>query len=58
MALGRSRLEALVAAAPEDVAAGLHAPLALFEAAGFLVHQEPAVHPHDLALRDANLTGS
>ena len=40
------------------VAAGLRARLALFEAAGFLAHCGPAVHPHDLALRDANLTGS
>ena len=53
-----ARLEASVAAAPDDVAAGLRARLALFEAAGFLAHCGPAVHPHDLALRDANLTGS
>ena len=53
-----ARLEASVAAAPDDVAAGLRARLALFEAAGFLAHCGPAVHPHDLALRDAHLTGS
>ena len=53
-----ARLEASVAAAPDDVAAGLRARLALFEAAGFLAHCGPAVHPHDLALRDTNLTGS
>ena len=53
-----ARLEASVAAAPDDVAAGLRARLALFEAAGFLAHHGPAVHPHDLALRDAGLTGS
>ena len=29
------------------------ARLALFEAAGFLAHCGPAVHPHDLALREA-----
>jgi HTH DNA binding domain len=40
------------------VAAGLRARLALFEAAGFLAHHGPAVHPHDLALREAGLTGS
>ena len=55
---GIARLEASVAAAPDDLAAGLRARLALFEAAGFLAHCGPAVHPHDLALRDAHLTGS
>ena len=53
-----ARLEASVAASAPDVAAGLRARLALFEAAGFLAHHGPAVHPHDLALRDAGLTGS
>jgi HTH DNA binding domain len=53
-----ARLEASVAASPLDVAAGLRSRLALFEAAGFLAHHGPAVHPHDLALRDAGLTGS
>ena len=53
-----ARLEAAVAAAPDAVAAGLRARLALFEAAGFLAHCGSAVHPHDLALREANLTGS
>src|SRR5436305_15064431 len=53
-----ARLAASVAAAPEDVAAGLRARLALFEAAGYLAHHGAAVHPHDLALRAANLTGS
>ena len=33
-----ARLEAAVAAAPDAVAAGLRARLALFEAAGFLAH--------------------
>jgi hypothetical protein len=32
--------------------------VARLEAAGFLAHRGPAVHPHDLALRDANFTGS
>ena len=53
-----ARLEAAVAAAPDAVAAGLRARLALFEAAGFLAHCGSAVHPHDLALREAHLTGS
>ena len=53
-----ARLEASVAASPPDVAAGLRARLALFEAGGFLAHHGAAVHPHDLALRDARLTGS
>jgi HTH DNA binding domain len=53
-----ARLEAGVAAAPDDVAAGLRARLALLEAAGCLAHRGPPVHPHDLALRDAGLTGS
>src|SRR5690349_10517041 len=53
-----ARLEASVAAAPDDLAAGLRARLALFEAGGFLAHQGPPVHPHDLALRAAHLTGS
>jgi hypothetical protein len=53
-----ARLEASVGAAPEDVAAGLRGRLARFEAAGYLAHRGPPVHPHDLALRDASLTGS
>jgi hypothetical protein len=53
-----ARLEASVAAAPAPVAAGLRARLALLEAAGFIAHRGPAVHPHDLALRQAGLTGS
>jgi len=51
-------LEASIAAAAHDVATGLRARMALFEAAGFLAHYGPPVHPHDLALRDAGLTGS
>ena len=53
-----ARLEASPSAAPDNAAAGLRAWLALFEAAGFLARCGPAVHPHDLALRGANLTGS
>jgi len=53
-----ARLEASVAAAAPDVAAGLRARLAFFEAAGFVAHHGPAVHPHDLALREAGLAGS
>ena len=53
-----ARLEAAVMAAPDDLAAGLRARPALFEAAGFLAYCGPAVNPHDLALRDTNLTGS
>jgi len=53
-----ARLETLVAAAPDDLASGLRARLALFEAAGFLAHRGPPVHPHDLALREAGMTGS
>jgi hypothetical protein len=53
-----ARLEALVGACTADIAAGLRARFALFEAAAFLAHHSPAVHPHYLALRDAGLTGS
>jgi hypothetical protein len=42
-----ARLEASVAASVPDVAAGLRARMALFEAAGFLAHRGPAVHPHE-----------
>jgi hypothetical protein len=53
-----ARAQDAVARLEASVAAGLRAWLALFEAAGFLAHRGPAVHPHDLALRDANLAGS
>ena len=53
-----ARFEASVAAAPHDVAYGLRTRMALFEAAGFLAHHGSVVHPHDLALREAGLTGS
>ena len=53
-----ARLEASAAAAPDNVAAGLRARLALLDAAGFLTHPggPAAVRPHDLALGDAGLT--
>ena len=54
-----ARLDARLAAAPPDVADGLRARLALREAAGWLAHQHGAwVHPTDLGLREAGLTGS
>ncbi len=53
-----ARLEAAVQAASAGVAEGLRARLGLIEAAGFLGHRGAAVHPHDLALREAHITGS
>ena len=53
-----ARLEATLDAASADVAHGLRARTALHEAAGFLAHRRMSVHPHDLALREAGLTGS
>ena len=53
-----ARLDAAAALAPEPVRAGLIARLALREAAGWLAHEVCWVHPLDLALRDANLTGA
>jgi hypothetical protein len=55
---GLARLEATAAAASEAVRDGLRARLAFREAAGWLAHQGYWVHPTDLALRDAGLTGS
>jgi hypothetical protein len=55
---GLARLEASAAAASEAVREGLRARLAFREAAGWLAHQGHWVHPIDLALRDAGLTGS
>src|ERR1700722_3660954 len=55
---GLARLEATVAAASEPVREGLRARLAFREAAGWLAHQGHWIHPIDLALRDAGLTGS
>jgi hypothetical protein len=53
-----ARLDARAAAAPETMRDGLVARLALAEAAGWLAHAHAWVHPLDLALRDAGLTGS
>lgn len=53
-----SRLDALAGAAPPAVQAGLAARMALAEAAGWLAVEDIWVHPRDLALRDARLTGS
>ncbi len=53
-----ARLEASAAAASAPVREGLWARLAFREAAGWLAHQGHWIHPTDLALRDAGLTGS
>jgi hypothetical protein len=53
-----ARLEASTAAASPEVAEGLRARIALREASGWLAHHGVWVHPVDLALREAGLTGS
>lgn len=53
-----ARLEAGVDAASPDVAAGLRARVSLHEASGILGHWHTTVHPRDLALHEAGLTGS
>src|SRR5271165_3461178 len=53
-----ARLEASVAAASPAAIEGLRARIAYREAAGWLAHAHVWVHPRDLALRDAGLTGS
>ncbi|MCW3476906.1 helix-turn-helix domain-containing protein [Limobrevibacterium gyesilva] len=53
-----ARLEATAAAVSPDVREGLRARLAYREAAGWLAHHGHWIHPVDLALRDAGLTGS
>lgn len=53
-----ARLEAAVAMASGPVRDGLLVRLAYGEAAGWLAHYGHWVHPLDLALRDAGLTGS
>ena len=54
-----ARLDARLACAAPAVAEGLRARLALREAAGWLAHQHGTwVHPTDLGLREAGLTGS
>jgi HTH DNA binding domain len=53
-----ARLEAKLEAASDAVAEGLRARMAYLEAAGWLRHAHVWIHPWDLALRDAALTGS
>jgi hypothetical protein len=53
-----ARLEARAEAATPGVAEGLRARLAFREAAGWLAYSHVWIHPRDLALRDAGLTGS
>jgi DNA binding protein with HTH domain len=53
-----ARLEARAGAASPAVAEGLRARMAWREAAGWLSHAHIWIHPQDLALRDAGLTGS
>jgi HTH DNA binding domain len=53
-----ARLEARAGAASPVVAEGLRARMAYREAAGWLSHAHIWIHPQDLALRDAGLTGS
>src|SRR5690242_7271959 len=54
-----ARLEASIAgAASQAVAEGLRARIAYREAVGWLAHAHTWIHPRDLALRDAGLTGS
>jgi len=53
-----ARLEARAGAASPAVAEGLRVRMAYREAAGWLSHAHIWIHPQDLALRDAGLTGS
>lgn len=53
-----ARLEAGAEAASPAVAEGLRARMSYREAAGWLAHTHIWIHPQDLALRDAGLTGS
>jgi hypothetical protein len=53
-----TRLEARTEAAQPAVAEGLRARLAYREAAGWLSYARFCIHPRDLALRDARITGS
>ena len=53
-----ARLEATAATASSAVVEGLRARVAYREAAGWLAHAHTWIHPRDLALRDAGLTGS
>jgi hypothetical protein len=53
-----ARLEAETAMVPAVLRDGLGARMAVREAAGWLAHQGSWVHPVDLALREAGVTGS
>jgi hypothetical protein len=53
-----ARLEARMEAASPAVAEGLRARMSYREAMGWLTHAHISIHPQDLALRDAGLTGS
>ncbi len=53
-----ARLEATAATASSAIVDGLRARVAYREAAGWLAHAHTWIHPRDLALRDAGLTGS
>jgi hypothetical protein len=53
-----ARLEASMAATSPAVTEGLRARIAYRESAGWLAHAHTWIHPRDLALRDAGLTGS
>jgi hypothetical protein len=53
-----ARLEATAITTSPDVVEGLRARISYREAAGWLAHAHTWIHPQDLALRDAGLTGS
>ncbi|MBS0641862.1 MAG: hypothetical protein JSS43_18520, partial [Proteobacteria bacterium] len=53
-----ARLEARIESASPAVTEGLRARMSYREAAGWLGHAYIWIHPQDLALRDAGLTGS
>ena len=53
-----ARLEATATAASSAIVEGLRARIAYREAAGWLAHAHTWIHPRDLGLRDAGLTGS
>jgi hypothetical protein len=53
-----ARLEARAEVASPAVAEGLRTRMSYREAAGWLSHSHVWIHPQDLALRDAGLTGS
>src|SRR5689334_9295420 len=53
-----ARLDARAGCASDRVVDGLRRRLALRDAAGWLAHQGAWVHPTDLGLREAGLTGS